>query len=167
MQAKQFQQVQWLTFRLSSGEYALEVGDVVEVLRMVALAPMPEAPPWLVGLLNLRGRVMPVIDLRVRLALPARPVGLDTPILVAQCAGRPVGLIADEVLEVLTLSSDALAAPDALAGAGHPILAVGRSDGRLILLLDLKRICEPAPHIGPGWPDAADMAPLHGAAALP
>lgn len=166
MQAKQLRQIQWLTFRLSSGEYALEVGDVVEVLRMVALARMPEAPPWLAGLLNLRGRVIPVIDLRLRLGLPAQPIGLDTPIIVAQWAERPVGLIVDEVTEVLTLFSDALSAPDALTGADHPILAVARADGRLILLLDLKRICEPALFMGPARPDAAEPTPLHVVAAL-
>lgn len=166
MQAKQLRQIQWLTFRLSGGEYALDVGDVVEVLRMAALARVPEAPPWLAGLLNLRGRVIPVIDLRLRLSLPAQPVGLDTPIIVAQWAERPVGFIVDEVTEVLTLFSDALSAPDALTGVGHPVLAVARADGRLILLLDLKRICEPMLLMGQEQPEAAQSTSLHADPAL-
>ncbi len=144
MQSIQSRRVQWLTFRLHGGEYALTVGDVVEVLSMVALAHMPEAQPWLAGMLNLRGRMAPVIDLRLRLGLPARPIGLDTPVLVVQWAGRPVGLIVDEVTEVLTLPADALSEPDQLAGAAHPVVCVARSGDRMILLLDLKRICEPA-----------------------
>lgn len=161
MQAQRSSQVQWLAFRLSGSEYALAVGDVVEVLSMVALAPLPEAPAWLAGMMNLRGRVMPVMDLRVRLNLPPRPIGPETPIIVAQCADRLVGFIVDEVTEVLSLPTEALAAPDALAGAAHPILAVARAAGRLILLLDLQRICAPARQaVGEG--QAADAAaPLH------
>jgi purine-binding chemotaxis protein CheW len=125
---------------LYGGEYALAVGDVVEVLSMVALARMPEAPPWLAGMLNLRGRVVPVIDLRRRLNFPPRPPSLDTPVIVAQEADRLIGLIVDEVVEVLTLSEDGLTAPDNLAGTAHPVLAVARAGDRMILLLDLKRV---------------------------
>jgi len=150
MQLTQSQRQQWLTFRLGGGEYALAVADVREVLSMVALAQVPEAPPWLVGMLNLRGWVVPVLDLRLRLGLPARPIGLDTPVIVAQCVNRPVGLIVDEVTEVLTLAADALSAPDALAGEAHPILAVARTADRLILLLDLQRICASAQPIVAG-----------------
>jgi purine-binding chemotaxis protein CheW len=145
MQSKRAQAVQWLTFRLEAGEYALDIRDVIEVLSMVALAPMPQAQPWLAGMLNLRGRVMPVIDLRRRLGLTPRPYGLDTPIIVVRQADRPVGLIVDEAVEVLTLSEQALAAPDALAGPDHAVRAIARLDDRLIMLLDLDRICAGAP----------------------
>jgi len=89
--------------------------------------------------------VAPVLDLRLRLGLPPRPIGLDTPVIVVRrpaATDQPVGLIVDEVTEVLTLSADALAAPDALAGGNHPVAVVARSAGRLIMLLDLRRICE-------------------------
>ncbi len=141
MRSNQAQSVQWLTFRLEGGEYALNIRDVIEVLSMVALAPMPQTLPWLAGMLNLRGRVMPVIDLRRRLGLAPRPYGLDTPIIVVRQAGRPVGLIVDEATEVLTLSDQVLTQPDALAGTEHPISAVARLDDRLVMLLDLDRIC--------------------------
>lgn len=144
IQSQRAERVQWLTFRLHGGDYALAVGDVLEVLSMVALAHVPEAEPWLAGMLNLRGRVVPVIDLRRRLGLPARPIGLETPVIVAQCADRPVGLIVDEVIEVLTLAADALSAADELAGAAHPVLAIARTAERLILLLDLQRLCATA-----------------------
>lgn len=145
MQSNRAQPIQWLTFRLEGGEYALDIRDVIEVLSMVALAPMPQAQPWLAGMLNLRGRVMPVLDLRRRLDLAPRPYGLDTPIIVVRQADRPVGLIVDEAVEVLTLPDQALTGPDALAGADHPVSAVARLDDRLIMLLDLDRICAGAP----------------------
>lgn len=139
--SNQAQPVQWLTFRLEGGEYALDIRDVIEVLSMVALAPMPQTQPWLAGMLNLRGHVMPVIDLRRRLGLAPRPYGLDTPIIVVRQAGRPIGLIVDEATEVLTLPDQALTRPDALAGREHAISAVARLNDRLIMLLDLDRIC--------------------------
>jgi purine-binding chemotaxis protein CheW len=143
MQPDQARWVQWLSFRLHGGEYALPVGDVVEVVSMVALAHMPESPAWLAGMLNLRGRVAPVVDLRLRLGFAAPPITLDTPVIVAQSGDRPVGLIVDEVTEVLTLPVPTLTVPDSLAGQAHPITLIARTDDRLIMLLDLARICEP------------------------
>src|SRR5205809_5151739 len=74
---------QLVVFRIEKSEYALPVGNVGEILRMVAIAPVPEAPSWLPGVINLRGKVIPVIDLRVRLGLASKPVGINTPIVVA------------------------------------------------------------------------------------
>ncbi|MCX7668446.1 MAG: chemotaxis protein CheW [Anaerolineae bacterium] len=142
--------VQWLTFRLDAGEYALDIRDVIEVLGMVALKPMPQTQPWLAGLLNLRGRVVPVIDLRRRLGLAPRSYGLDTPIIVARQADRPVGLIVDEATEVLTLPGHALTLPDALTGAEHAVSTVARLNDRLILQLDLDRVCASVPGMPTG-----------------
>lgn len=159
MQADWPHNAQWLTFRLHGGEYALPVAGVVEVLRMAALARIPEAPGWLAGMLNLRGQVIPVIDLRARLGLPARPVGLETPIIVAHAGMRSVGFIADEVSGVLTLSPQALAHPDDLAGVDHPIATVARVEGRLVLLLDHERICDRARDFASWSERAAETEP--------
>ena len=131
---------QWLIFRLQAHDYALPIGDVAEVLRMVALTPVPEAPAWLAGTANLRGRAIPVIDLRRRLGLPPEAPGLSTPIIVTHAAGRPVGLIADSVSEVITLAADAIDPPDALAGPGRAISGLAHAGERLILVLNLPRL---------------------------
>jgi purine-binding chemotaxis protein CheW len=138
---------QWLVFRLQTHDYALAIADVIEVLRMVALTPVPEAPAWLAGVVNLRGRVIPVIDLRRRLGLPPETPGLNTPIIVAQADGRPVGLIADSVSEVLTLGADAMERPDVLVGSGHAVAAMARAGDRLILVLDLPRLVAGLPRV--------------------
>jgi purine-binding chemotaxis protein CheW len=142
MQADRITQVQWLTFRLRDGDYALAVSDVVEVLSMVMLAHLPGAPPWLTGMLNLRGQVLPVLDLRLRLGFIAPALTLDTPIVVVRTGDRLAGLIVDEVRDVVSLPAHALAPPDALAGDTHPIAAVARANARLIMLLNLARICD-------------------------
>jgi purine-binding chemotaxis protein CheW len=138
---------QWLVFRLQGHDYALSIGEVIEVLRMVALTPMPESPAWLAGVVNLRGRIIPVIDLRRRLGLPSEAPGLSTPIIVTQTGGRPVGLIADSVSEVLALSADTMEQPDALTGNSRAVAAMARAGERLILALDL-------PWLVAGLPDA-------------
>ncbi|MCX6027835.1 MAG: chemotaxis protein CheW [Chloroflexi bacterium] len=137
---------QWLVFRLQAHDYALPIGEVAEVLRMVALTPVPESPVWLSGMANLRGRAIPVIDLRRRLGLPPEAPGLSTPIIVTHATGRPVGLIADSVSEVITLPADAFEPPDALAGPGRAVSWLAHAGERLILVLDLPRLTAGLPN---------------------
>lgn len=129
-----------VVLRLDGREYALPVADVEEVLPMVAMVPVPGAPPWLAGVINLRGRTVPVVDLRTRLGLPPTEPGLRTPILVASAGGRPVGLIADEVVEALGLTGESIEPPDELAGAAHPFSALARAADRVIPVFDVERL---------------------------
>jgi purine-binding chemotaxis protein CheW len=132
---------QLVVFRIERSEYALPVGNVGEILRMVAISPVPEAPAWLPGVINLRGKVIPVIDLRIRLGLPRVPVGLNTPIIVAETEGQMVGLVADSVSELLSVPLDAIEPPDARVGASNAVESVARAGERLILIFDLERVC--------------------------
>jgi purine-binding chemotaxis protein CheW len=138
---KSGEQTQWLILWLHGREYGLPIRDVAEVLRMVAVTPMPEAPAWLCGVINLRGRIIPVIDLRRRLGLPPNPPGLNTPIIVVEVADRAFGLVADAAIEVLTLPLAALTSPDRVTGPGHAIVRLAHIDGRVILGLDLEKLC--------------------------
>jgi purine-binding chemotaxis protein CheW len=140
-QAGSSEATQLVVFKIDKSEYALPVAQVGEILRMVAIAPVPEAPEWLPGVINLRGRVIPVIDLRIRLGLEHVPVGVNTPILVAEADGQTVGLVADSVTELLTVPLDAVEPPDELAGDGNTIEAVARAGDRLLLIFDLERVC--------------------------
>jgi len=128
---------QWVVFRLAEHEYALRLENVSEVLRMVAITPLPEAPPWLAGMINLRGRVIAVTDLRLRLGLPAPAPGLNTPIIVVEADGRQLGLIADSVVEVLTQAAESTDLPAGLVGQSRLAQATLRAGGRLITVLDL------------------------------
>ncbi|HEV3465113.1 MAG TPA: chemotaxis protein CheW, partial [Actinomycetota bacterium] len=89
-----------ILLRVEEREYALPLGCVVEVVRMAALTPAPGAPGHVLGLLDLRGRVVPVMDLRARLGLPPATPGLSTPICVVEAGGRAFGLVADAVTNV-------------------------------------------------------------------
>jgi purine-binding chemotaxis protein CheW len=128
----------WVVFRLQEREYALPVNVVVEVLPMVALIPVPDAPSALAGLLNLRGAIVPTLDVRTLLGLPGRRPDLHTPILVAHGGCRRVGLIVDEVAEVKTLPLLAISPADPLTGPATPLMGVVCQDGRSVLLLDIE-----------------------------
>ena len=121
---------------MADREYSLLVENVGEIVPMAALTPVPEAPAWLEGVLNLRGRVVPVVDLRVRFGLPRRPAGLDTPIVIARAGDRTAGLIVDAVDEVMGLSQDSLSPHGSPAQPSAPIGSVAAVGDRLILVLD-------------------------------
>jgi purine-binding chemotaxis protein CheW len=104
--------------RLQGIEHALPVEHVVEVLRMVAITPLAEAPPWLLGVIDLRGRVIPVVDMRRRLGMPQREPDLSTPILVVRSRSVTAGLVADEVVEVLALPACSWSPADGVAVPG-------------------------------------------------
>jgi purine-binding chemotaxis protein CheW len=138
--------VSWrlVVLRLQGIEHAVPVEDVVEVLRMVAITPLAEAPPWLCGVIDLRGQVIPVVDLRRRLGMPQRAPDLSTPILVVRAQGTMVGLVADEVVEVLTVPSEATSPPRATAAPPSAVSSAIRYGDRLLLLLDTDRVYEGA-----------------------
>ncbi len=129
-----------VVFRAEQREYALPLRQVLHVLRMVAITPVPEGPAWLLGVVNWHGRVIPVMDLRVRLGLPPLPVGLNTPLLLFQTEAGTAALVADEVVEVLTVPAEAIAAPDTRLGQAHALSSTLRWGERLILMLDPARL---------------------------
>jgi purine-binding chemotaxis protein CheW len=132
---------QWVVLRLDDHEYALAVQQVVEVLRMVALQPLPEAPPYIAGVLNLRGNGIVVMDLRKRLGLPAKAPDLQTQIVIVDSRGEPLGLIADEVIDIITLPRTALKPAEELSGVSSLLFAgLVHAEDRLILVLDLDRL---------------------------
>jgi purine-binding chemotaxis protein CheW len=131
---------QFVVLRLGGREYALPARAVVQVLRMVAIRPVPESPMWISGVINLRGRMTPMLDLRKRLGLPAETPGLSAHIVIVRSNDAILGLIADAVLEVLALDEDAVEPPGGAAGRSRVISGVARSNDRLILVLDVDRL---------------------------
>ncbi|RME66209.1 MAG: purine-binding chemotaxis protein CheW [Caldilineae bacterium] len=98
------EQVQCLLLQVGGAFHALDIYAVEEVVRMAALTPKPNAPDWLSGYLNLRGDILPVVDLRRRLGRAAGPLRLNDLIVIVHHAGRRAGLIVDGVSDVVTLS---------------------------------------------------------------
>jgi purine-binding chemotaxis protein CheW len=117
-------------------EHALPVEDIVEVLRMVAPTPLPDAPPWMSGVINVRGRVIPLVDLQRRLGGPRLEPEVSTSIIVVGAGREAAGLMVDEVVEVLALPSHAVTVPGPLTAAATAVSGVARHGDRLILVLD-------------------------------
>jgi purine-binding chemotaxis protein CheW len=94
-----------LTFHLAGQLYGLPVTEVVQIIEMVSLTHLPQAPLAIQGLLNLRGRIVPVMDLRLRFELPVKPYHLHTPIILAHLKEQILGLIVDVVEAVVEIST--------------------------------------------------------------
>lgn len=137
--------VQLVTFRLGHEQFAVPIGEVQEIVRLPEVTPVPEAPWCVEGVINLRGRIIPVLDLGKRLRLPDRPRTSKTRILIVEADRRQVGLIVDAASQVLRLPEGAIEPPPPMVnGIGvEYITGVGKLGDQLVVLLDLGRVLHP------------------------
>lgn len=116
----------------------IPIDNVERVLLLMALEFVPSGPDFLVGLMNFRGRSVPVVDLGMRLGLEHRnPYGEDTPVVLCSHQGKRVGLVAQAVDGVVTIAADALQMDAEFQRSGLPIKAVAVRDSRQLLVLDI------------------------------
>lgn len=128
---------QFVVFVLDAQRYALRLSSVDRVVRVVHITPLSMAPAVVLGVVNVQGRVIPVISLRRRLGLPEREIALTDQLIVAHTARRPVALVADGVTDVLECSEQSLdEARGILPGVEHLTGVVKLKDG-LVLVHDL------------------------------
>jgi purine-binding chemotaxis protein CheW len=131
-----------VSFKLGHEEYAVDILKVQEINRMVTITSMPNAPFCVEGVINLRGKVIPVINLRKKLGLELKEPDAHSRIIVVD-VGKTVGLIVDSVSEVLRLSSDTVEPPPLMTAADGPsdyIRGVGKLEDRLLILLDIDKL---------------------------
>ena len=135
-------QVQLVTFRVGGEEFGLDVFQVHEILRYTEPTAMPKAPAFVEGVLDVRGSLVPVVDLRKRFELHEVPYDDDTRIILVDFQGERLGLIVDEVSEVLRVPETSVAAPPQYVRglAAEFIRGIVRLESRLVVLLDLERI---------------------------
>jgi purine-binding chemotaxis protein CheW len=133
--------LQLVTFKLGDEEYAMDILRVQEINRMVDITSVPNSPPYVEGVINLRGKVIPVINLRKKFGLGSRDVDAQSRIMVVD-VGVTTGLIVDAVSEVLRLPSRTVEPPPQMtSGIGSEyIKGIGKLDDRLIILLDVDRM---------------------------
>ena len=136
---------QLVVFALAGELYGIAIARVQEIIHHAPARPMPGSAPEVEGVINLRGRLIPVIDLRVRLGLVgAIPEGAK--VVVTELGDGAVGLVVDDVREVATVPLDATEPPPqgVLAGAHGAIEAVARLGDRIVVILDPVRLLEPS-----------------------
>lgn len=126
--------VSLVVFRLEGQRYAFQTFAVERVLPMVALAPLPKAPAVTLGVINLHGTVIPVLDIRLRFGFPPRDYGITAHLLVARTSRRTLAVPVDEVVGVQEVTVDTVTAPAAvLPGIGHVAGIVALADGLLFI----------------------------------
>lgn len=134
--------LQWVTFKLGDETYAINVMQVQEVLRVSDIAPVPGAPEFVLGIINLRGNVVTVMDARRRINLPPREPDDDSRIVIIEAGNQVVGMLVDNVAEVVELR-DAEIEPAPNVGndeSSKYIQGVVNRDEGLIILMDLDKL---------------------------
>jgi purine-binding chemotaxis protein CheW len=131
-----------VVFKIDGAEYALPAADVLQMESFTGATPVPGAPPHVAGLVQVRGRVIPVVDARARFGLPPVERSLDSRVVVGQLGTRTVGLLVDSAREVLKLDPAKLQPPPPLVveGAKGFVKAVAQVGPRLVMLIDFPRV---------------------------
>ncbi len=138
--------LQLVSFKIGEEEFGVDILKVQEINRMDQITRVPNAPEYVSGVMNLRGKVIPIIDLRKRFRLPKKERDKDTRIIVVELRSRVVGFLVDAVNEVLRIPKNVTEPPPPMvAGIGSEyITAVGKLEDRLLILIDLEKILVPA-----------------------
>jgi len=134
--------LQIVSFKIGTEEFGVDILRVQEINRLVQITQVPNAPDFVEGVMNLRGRVVPVINLRKRFGFAQKEYDKNTRIIVVELDGKIVGFIVDSVSEVLRISKSVVEPPpDLIAGVGSEyITGIAKLDDRLLILLDLERV---------------------------
>ncbi|MGQ9473595.1 MAG: chemotaxis protein CheW [Candidatus Caldatribacteriaceae bacterium] len=136
------QELQLVAFQLGEESYGVDIAQVQEIIRMQPVTKVPGAPTFVEGVINLRGRVIPVLDLRKRFNLPARQDTKDTRIVVVEVPPHTVGMIVDAVDEVLRINEEKVEPPSPFIASVDTeyLKGVGKLEGKLLILLDLAKV---------------------------
>jgi purine-binding chemotaxis protein CheW len=140
-------QIELLGFMLSDEQYALDILEVKEIVRLHTITPVPRSPVWLKGIVTLRGVIVPIFDLRSRLGLAEIEYGPETRIIVVYRGEEFAGLIVDRITQVMRLPVETIEPPPQTIGLveAEYLRGVARFRDRLVILLNLPRVVEVAP----------------------
>lgn len=134
--------LQLVTFVVGSEEFAIPILSVQEINRMMQITRLPQSPSFIEGVINLRGKIIPVMDLRKRFGVDALNDTSDSRIVVVEVASRVIGFTVDRVNEVLRIDAGIVEAPPSMVWAvdSDYVQGVGKLDDRLLILLNLERL---------------------------
>jgi purine-binding chemotaxis protein CheW len=136
---------QYVLFRLGNEEYAFDISIVKEIHELQQIAKVHRTPSYIEGVMNLRGKLVTVVDLRKRLGLPATPAGESSKIIVVDAPDAAVGFLVDEVTEVAKIPPEAIEPPPSIVAEGAEaeyVLAIAKQGERLVTIIDPVKILE-------------------------
>jgi purine-binding chemotaxis protein CheW len=146
---------QYLTFMLDDGEYGVDILRVQEIKGWDRVTPLPNAPDYLRGVINLRGAVVPIIDLRCRFNMARIEYSKTTVVIVLKVhhakGERTMGFVVDAVSDVYSIGNDQLRQPPDLAGEGQNkvVKSLATVDGKMVILLDIDQLLDSNIEISP------------------
>ena len=137
-----------LVFWVGNEEYAIDILEIQELIKLPPVTPVPRTAESCLGIISLRGTIVPVVDLSLILKLGARPVARTTRVLVLRADGDPIGLVVDRVTSVVRIEREIIEpVPRTMQSeAGDLLSGVGRIDDRLLIVLDLPAIMNVVEH---------------------
>ncbi|MFK5894043.1 MAG: chemotaxis protein CheW, partial [Pseudomonadota bacterium] len=133
---------QWVTYMLEGEKYGIDVMLVKEVLRNIEIAPVPGAPDYVLGIINLRGNVVTVIDTRTRLGLPQKEVDDNSRVIVIETEDQSVGILVDAIAEVADIPQSEIEVTPNVGNddSSKYIMGVYSAKGSLIILIEIAKL---------------------------
>ncbi len=130
-------------FRVGKENFGVPIGIVHEIVRMMEITEIPDSPTYIEGVINLRGKIIPVVDLRKRFDEAIEPSRRNR-IMVAELDGHQVGLVVDSANEVMKVNSELIEPPPNIFEQGelNYVTGVGKLDGKLVIMIDLTKIMQ-------------------------
>ncbi len=134
--------LQLVSFVIGKEEFGIDILIVKEINRITQITKMPNSPDYVEGVINLRGRIIPIVDLRSRLGLPRKESDKNTRIIVLEISGKTIGFIVDAVKEVLRVPDSIMEAPPEIVSGVNSefIKSVGKLEDRLIIIIDQEKL---------------------------
>lgn len=130
---------QLVVFRLGQEEYAVSIAQVKEIIHYKGATKMPNAPAYMEGIINLRGNVIPVIELANRFGILASRT-VNRRVVIVETTGQEVGIVVDEVTEVISLPESAIEPLPTISANHDYVRGIGKDNGRLLIILDLAKL---------------------------
>jgi purine-binding chemotaxis protein CheW len=131
----------FLVFKVGNEDFGIEIRHVIEIVGIQKINEVPDLPGYMKGVINLRGRVIPVMDIRTRFCMPDRDYDERTCIIVVQVEGETSGLIIDQVKEVTEIADDQIELPPSRsAQAGQYVKGIGKVNDEVKILLDVQSL---------------------------
>lgn len=134
--------LQLVSFKIGNEEFGIDILKVQEIIRLMTITEVPNSPEFVEGVINLRGRIIPVLDLRIKLGMSRIQHSSNTRIIVVETNNTTVGFIVDAVSEVLRIPQNITEPPPSIVAGvdSEYITSVGKLEDRLLILLDLEKI---------------------------
>jgi purine-binding chemotaxis protein CheW len=134
--------LQLVTFKIGNEEFGINILLVQEIIKMLQITNIPNTPEYVEGIINLRGKIIPVVDLRSRLGMNKKELNKDSRIIVVEVDNKTIGFIVDSVNEVIRIPANITEAPPELITGvdSEYIKSVGKLEDRLLILIDIEKV---------------------------